>query len=104
MVGGYIMISLNNINFDVETEYDYQTVPDIYERIEGRNKQAFLLGDFSIDGIEQPERFVNFYVDQGKYVTLIQKSMNKFYLIEIDDDDLIKVSLIQNMVEWIYPV
>lgn len=79
--GGYQIIDLKNINI-VTDDKDEVIIPGVFEAIAGNNGKPTLLSGISVDGDALTDRFVEFTLSSGDYVTLINGST-----LTITDDD-----------------
>ena len=79
--GGYQIIDLKNINI-VTDDTDAVTIPGVFEAISENNGKPTLLSGIKVDGDVLTDRFVEFTLSSGDYVTLINGST-----LTITDDD-----------------
>lgn len=90
MNGGYKMVSLKNVNFDVNGSTkvrDSHIIKGVFDLVENNHRKNVLLGDLIIGGVERTERFVSFGYTDNFYTGYITISDAVNYIIEITDED-----------------
>lgn len=90
--GGYKIIDLKETNLVVGG--DAVKVSGIYEEIEGNNRKATILSGMVLDGIERPDRWVNFGVgEDGNFHASIGLNTDASILyITITPEDMVSLS------------
>lgn len=90
MVGGYKMISLNDVN--IIPNGDAVTIKGIYEKIEHNYRKPVLLGGLTINGVERADRYITFSVDDSDFVGFIVLTNWDALEIRIKSDDSVTIS------------
>lgn len=90
--GGYRMVDLHGVDIipDAETA---ATVPGTYAAIEGAHRKAILITGFVVDGVEQHDHFLNFWLDDGVYTAMYRLDEDgKHVFLTINDDDEVELT------------
>ena len=96
--GGYKIIDLKGANFEVDDDTHVSeaiNIPGVYEAIEGSYKKAFMIANFSIDGVEKNNATINFIHsgNEGYTGVITFAPGGDSTHITIDDDDDVTVTV-----------
>lgn len=83
MIGGYLLIDLENKKIDDESG---AIIPGLYEKIEGATVPICIKG-LNLDGTEMKPCFISPYVASGDYEFVVGLAT-----VNIDDDNLVTFS------------
>lgn len=98
MLGGYQSLNLKGLNFGLDSAA--QTVEGIWDVYEGSYGKPILITNYSIAGVEQKERYVNFSVVstfvQGVVYQIVDSNSITIVQMSITQDDKVQFTSTTN--------
>lgn len=98
MAGGYQSLNLKGLNFELNSTA--QTVEGIWDVYEGSYGKPILITNYSIAGVEQKERYVNFSVVstfvQGVVYQIVDSNSITTVQMNITQDDKVQFTSTTN--------
>lgn len=89
MVGGYKILDLKGNDFTFNTPV---TISGIYERLKSAGKKPIIVDNFSIAGIKNQGKWLNFYVSGTDFKSLFSLYGDTQINLVVKDDDTVTLS------------